>query len=91
MHLNATMNDNCPDKFKNLDRYQAREALIAELKALELLEKIEKYTTMLPYGDRSNAVLEPMLTDQWFVKMDMAKQGLELVNSGKIQFHPHIS
>jgi len=87
--LDAKINDNAPEAYRGLDRFAARELIIAELEAQRLLSAVKPHKLMVPRGDRSHAVIEPMLTDQWFVKMaGMAQQGLEAVASGQIKFVP---
>ncbi|MFA0922783.1 valine--tRNA ligase [Xanthomonas fragariae] len=77
------------DKFAGLDRYDARKAVLADLEELALLVETKPHKLQVPRGDRTGQVIEPYLTDQWFVKMDaLAKRGLELVESGQIQFVP---
>ncbi|HET9113665.1 MAG TPA: valine--tRNA ligase [Burkholderiales bacterium] len=85
----AKMNDLCPPGYRGLDRYAAREKLVAELRELGQLARTEAHKLTVPRGDRSNAVLEPLLTEQWFVSMtEMAQQGLAAVDSGKLEFVP---
>jgi valyl-tRNA synthetase len=89
MTLEATMNDNAPLKYRGLDRYEARKAVVADLEAQGFLKGIVKHKNQVPTGDRTGVVLEPMLTDQWFVKMDgLAKRGLDAVASGAVKFYP---
>jgi len=61
----ATLNDTVPEAYRGMDRFDARKAVVAEFERLGLLEKVEQYTTKIPRGDRSHAVVEPYLTDQW--------------------------
>ena len=63
----AELNENCPSKYQNLDRFEARKKIISELEALGALNKIQEIVHTVPYGDRSGEVIEPWLTDQWFV------------------------
>ncbi len=85
----AALNDEVPEAYRGLDRFVARDQIVAEFKALGLLEKIEDYTVKIPRGDRSHAVVEPYLTDQWYVKIDpLAKPAIEAVETGKIKFVP---
>ncbi|WP_456405289.1 valine--tRNA ligase [Thiolapillus sp.] len=78
-----------PEKYTGMDRYEARKAIIADLEAQGLLEKIDDHKLMVPRGDRSNAVIEPFLTDQWYVKIEpLAKPAIEAVESGRIRFVP---
>ncbi|MEL4891308.1 valine--tRNA ligase [Xanthomonas protegens] len=85
----ATLNDSVPEKYRGLDRYDARKAVLADLEDLGILVETKPHKLQVPRGDRTGQVIEPYLTDQWFVKMDaLAKRGLELVESGQIQFVP---
>ena len=85
----AALNDNAPQKYRGLDRYEAREAVLADLEELGLLVETRPHTLQVPRGDRTGQVIEPYLTDQWFVKMDgLARRGLELVESGEVKFVP---
>ncbi len=87
--LDAKINDHAPVSYQGLDRYEARQRIVADLEGLNLLAAIKPHKLMVPRGDRSHAVIEPMLTDQWFVKMQgMARQGLQAVASGEIKFVP---
>lgn len=87
--LNAKLNENAPPAYRGLDRFVARAQIIKDLEVLHLLEKTEAHSLIIPRGDRSGAILEPMLTDQWYVKIDtLAKPAIEAVQSGKIQFIP---
>ncbi len=69
MTLDAKMNDNAPEKYRGLDRYAARKAVVADLEAQGYLEKIVSHRHQVPVGDRSGVVIEPMLTDQWFLDL----------------------
>jgi len=85
----AVTNDNVPEKYRGLDRYVARKAVLADLEVAELLVETKPHKLQVPRGDRTNQVIEPYLTDQWFVQMDgFAKRGLDLVEEGHIQFVP---
>lgn len=85
----AAMNDECPRAYRGLDRYAARKQILADLEAEDLIEKIDDHKLMVPRGDRSNAVIEPYLTDQWYVKIDpLAKPAIEAVENGDISFVP---
>ncbi|MBT8101108.1 MAG: valine--tRNA ligase [Gammaproteobacteria bacterium] len=85
----ATLNDDVPEAYRGMDRFVARKAVVAELKGLKLLDKIEDYTVKIPRGDRSGAVVEPYLTDQWYVSIEpLAKPAIEAVESGRIRFVP---
>ncbi len=89
MALDGTINDNAPKKYRGLDRYEARNMIVNDLTVLGLLEKQEKHTLMVPRGDRSSAVIEPLLTDQWYVKTAaMADAATRAVKHGKVKFVP---
>ncbi len=89
MNLDATLNDAVPKAYQGLDRFVARERVIKDLNALKLIEKIEPHILKIPKGDRSGAIIEPLLTDQWFVKVEtLAKPALEAVENGNIKFVP---
>ena len=76
-------------KYHGLDRYVARKQIIADLETAGLLDKIDDHKLMVPRGDRSGAVIEPYLTDQWYVKVDpLAKQAIKVVEDGDIKFVP---
>ncbi|MEJ2592935.1 MAG: valine--tRNA ligase, partial [Candidatus Thiodiazotropha sp.] len=78
-----------PAKYIGMDRYDARKAIVADLEAAGLLEKVEDHKLMVPRGDRSSAVIEPYLTDQWYVKVaPLAKPAIEAVETGRIRFVP---
>jgi valyl-tRNA synthetase len=86
---NAALNDAVPERFQGLDRFEARKRIVAELEGLDLIEKIDAHTLMTPRGDRSNAVIEPWLTDQWYVRIaPLAQPAIEAVESGRIRFVP---
>jgi valyl-tRNA synthetase len=85
----AALNENAPPRLRGLDRFEARERIVAELDAAGLVEKVEKHRLVVPRGDRSGAVLEPYLTDQWYVKIaPLAKPAIEAVESGAVRFVP---
>ena len=85
----AALNDTVPEAYQGVDRFKARKKIVAEFKELGLLEEIEDYVVKIPRGDRSHAVVEPYLTDQWYVKIEpLAKPAIEAVESGKIKFVP---
>ena len=82
-------NSNVPEKFKGLDRLKTRDTILEELKSNKLIEKIENIKHKVPYGDRSGIIIEPYLTDQWFLDVKaLAKEGIKLVNKGKTNFYP---
>ncbi|WP_374473870.1 valine--tRNA ligase, partial [Arenimonas sp.] len=85
----AAINGNAPEKYRGLDRYAARKAVLADLEALGLLVEEKKHKLQVPRGDRTGQVIEPYLTDQWFVRMEkLAERGLELVENGSVRFVP---
>ncbi|MBA3564717.1 MAG: valine--tRNA ligase, partial [Gammaproteobacteria bacterium] len=85
----ATLNDNAPDAYRGLDRFAARDRVVADLEAAGLVEKIENHKLTVPRGDRSGAVLEPYLTDQWYVRAaPLAEPAIEAVEKGAIRFIP---
>ncbi|MDX1593576.1 MAG: valine--tRNA ligase, partial [Gammaproteobacteria bacterium] len=100
--IDARINDAAPEKYRGMDRYAAREAIVADLESAGLLEKIEPHVLMVPRGDRSHSVIEPFLTDQWFVDLTRETQddgrpgglaaitrpALETVADGSIRFIP---
>ena len=87
--IDAAINDNAPEKYRGLDRYEARNVIVDDFKALGLLADIKEHKLMVPRGDRSGAVIEPLLTDQWYVKADvLAKPAVQAVQEGKIKFVP---
>jgi valyl-tRNA synthetase len=85
----AALNDNVPVAYRGLDRAVARTKIVADLEALGLLERIEAHKLTVPRGDRTNAVLEPLLTDQWFVDIrPLAAPAIRAVEDGHIRFVP---
>ncbi|MDX1574269.1 MAG: valine--tRNA ligase [Methylophaga sp.] len=87
--IDAAINDNAPAKYQGLDRFEARKLIVADLDALGLLESIKDHKLMVPRGDRSGSVIEPFLTDQWYVKANvLAGPAVEAVKSGKVKFVP---
>ena len=87
--IDAAINDEVPEKYRGLDRYDARKQIVKELEELDLMDKIEPHKLMVPRGDRSGAVVEPFLTDQWYVKVaELAKPAIEAVENGSIKFVP---
>jgi valyl-tRNA synthetase len=82
-------NDLIPQKYCDLDRFEARKVMVADLEALGLLEKIADHKLMVPRGDRTNSVIEPLLTDQWYVKVGpLAEPAIAAVENGDIKFVP---
>ena len=87
--VDAKLNENTPLNYRNLDRFDARKRILADLEKQNLLEKTEDHNLMIPKGDRSGAIIEPLLTDQWFVKAGpLAKPAIEAVEQGRIRFVP---
>jgi len=94
--LDARINEHGPEKYRGMDRYDARKAIVADLEAAGLLASVKPHKLMVPRGDRTGVVIEPMLTDQWFVAMSkpaadgksIAGKALECVASGEIKFVP---
>jgi valyl-tRNA synthetase len=87
--LEARTNNNVPAAYRGLDRYVAREKVLADLKDQGLIAEVKKHRLKIPRCGRTGAVVEPMLTDQWFVKMEsLAKAGLDAVARGDIRFVP---
>ena len=85
----AHLNENVPQKYQNMERFAARKEIIADLESAGLLVKIEPHQLKIPKGDRSGAIIEPYLTDQWFVKMrTLADAAIDVVKEGKIKFTP---
>jgi len=85
----ASLNDNAPPAYRGLDRFEARDKVVTDLTALELLERVEKHKLMVPRGDRSHAVVEPYLTNQWFVRAGpLAEESIRAVRDGRIRFVP---
>jgi valyl-tRNA synthetase len=89
MNPDATMSDACPADYRGLDRYEARKKVIADFEALDLLDQIEDLKHNVPFGDRSGVVVEPMLTDQWYVDAKaLAVRAIEAVRGGETKFVP---
>ncbi|WP_262696351.1 valine--tRNA ligase [Kordiimonas aquimaris] len=85
----AAINANAPEKYRGMDRYEARKAIVADIDDLGLLEKVEPRRHMVPYGDRGGVVIEPWLTEQWYVDAEtLAKPAIEAVETGKTNFIP---
>ncbi|WP_145496638.1 valine--tRNA ligase [Yersinia bercovieri] len=90
---NGEATDTCsgaiPEQFQGLERFAARKAVVAEFDKLGLLEEVKPHDLTVPYGDRGGVVIEPMLTDQWYVRTaPLAKVAIEAVENGEIQFVP---
>jgi valyl-tRNA synthetase len=99
--LDAKINENAPKQYQGLDRFTARKQIVADLESAKLLDKVQPHTLMVPRGDRTQTVIEPMLTDQWFVAMSkpspdnryqpgqsIASAALHTVTSGDIKLVP---
>ena len=99
--LDAKINENAPKQYQGLDRFTARKQIVADLESAKLLDKVQPHTLMVPRGDRTQTVIEPMLTDQWFVAMSkpspdnryqpgqsIASAALHAVTSGDIKLVP---
>jgi len=89
MTLGAKISDEAPPAYRGLDRFEARKRVLADLQAQGLLVSEKPHKLKVPRSGRTGVIVEPMLTDQWFVKMEgLARQGLEAVASGEVRFHP---
>ena len=89
LNEDGSLNENCPKEFQGLYRFEARKKVVQLLKEKGFLEKIEDYKTTIPYGDRSNTVVEPFLTHQWFCNAEeLAKQAMKVVKDGDTKFFP---
>jgi valyl-tRNA synthetase len=85
----ARLNDSAPEAYRGLDRFDARKRIVADLEALGLLEKIEPHTLQVPHGQRSDAVIEPYLSDQWYCDAKtLAKAAIGAVERGRTVFVP---
>jgi valyl-tRNA synthetase len=99
LNLDATINNNAPEKYRGLDRFVARKAVVADLETAGALVEVKKHKLMVPRCARTGQVIEPMLTDQWFVAMNQVGQGdatgksiaqkaIDAVHSGEVSFVP---
>ncbi|MDP7093443.1 MAG: valine--tRNA ligase, partial [Gammaproteobacteria bacterium] len=87
--VDAAINENAPTAYQGMDRYEARKQIVADLDTAGLVDKIDDHSLMVPRGDRSGQVVEPYLTDQWFVKTGpLAAPAIKAVEDGRIQFVP---
>ncbi len=85
----AHINENGPEAYRGMDRYEAREQIVADLTERGLLEKTVRHRFMVPRGDRTHSVIEPYLTDQWFVRAaPLAEPAIRAVEEGRIRFVP---
>ncbi|ARN22102.1 valine--tRNA ligase [Piscinibacter gummiphilus] len=96
LNLDATVNDNAPEAYRGLDRFVARKRVVADLEAQGFLVEVKKHKLMVPRCERTGQVIEPMLTDQWFVAMtkagadgtSIAQKAIDVVESGEVKFFP---
>jgi valyl-tRNA synthetase len=89
MTLDAKMSENAPKAYRGLDRFEARKRIVADLKSQNLLVSEKPYKLRVPRSGRTGVIVEPMLTDQWFIKMEgLAKRGLAAVANGDVKFFP---
>ena len=89
LDANASLNENAPEAYRGLDRFEARRKVLEDLESQGLLDKTQDHNMMIPRGDRSHAIVEPYLTDQWYVKIaPLAKPAIEAVENGRISFVP---
>ena len=85
----AKISPSAPAEYQGLDRFEARKKIVEDLEANGLMQEIEDYTLTIPRGDRSGAILEPLITNQWFLKMEpLAQPAIEAVKNGEIKFIP---
>jgi valyl-tRNA synthetase len=85
----AHLNEQVPKDYRGLERFVARKKIVKDLEELGLLEKVEPYTIKIPHGDRSGAIIEPYLTDQWFMSMKpLAKPAIQAIHEGQLDFIP---
>ncbi|MCC6712909.1 MAG: valine--tRNA ligase, partial [Candidatus Dadabacteria bacterium] len=85
----AHLNENAPEKYRGLDRFEARKRVVEDIEALGLLDKIEDTKHTVPYGDRSGVVIEPWLTEQWYVDAKkLAEPAIAAVEEGRVRFVP---
>ena len=86
---NAVLNDAAPEAYRGLDRFAARERIVEDMRAQGLLDGIDDHVSMIPRGDRSGAIVEPFLTDQWYVRVKpLAEAAIEVVEQGRVRFVP---
>ncbi|MCD8520837.1 MAG: valine--tRNA ligase [Saccharospirillaceae bacterium] len=87
--VNSDIDASIPEKYRGMERFAARKAIVADFEAAGLLQEIKDHDLTVPYGDRGGVVIEPMLTDQWYVDAKtLAKPAIEAVENGDIQFVP---
>ena len=89
LNLDGTINERAPERYTGLDRFAARKAILKDLEAIAALVSEKPHQLKVPKSDRTGEIIEPMLTDQWFVKTEgMAKKALEVVEKKEVRFHP---
>lgn len=96
LDLEGFVNEEAPAKYQGLERFSARKQVVADLEEQGYLVKVDKHKLKVPRGDRTNVVIEPMLTDQWFVAMSkptedgksITQKALDVVESGEVKFYP---
>ena len=89
MHPNGSLNENVPEDFQEIDRLKARKLVVSAIEELGLLEKIEDHVHQVGHSERTDAVVEPYMSKQWFVKMEgLAKDALKVVQDGDVKFYP---
>ena len=89
LNPDGTLNDAVPEKYRGMDRFEARKAVVADMEAQGFLEKVEKHLHTVPHGDRSGTPLEPFLTDQWYCDAaTLARPAIEAVETGRTVFVP---
>jgi valyl-tRNA synthetase len=89
-NADATINDNAPKAYEGLDRFAARKKIVTDLNNIGLVEDIKAYKLKIPRGERSGEIVEPWMTDQWFVDIKpLAEPAIEAVNDGRIKFVPN--
>ena len=89
LDVHGALNENVPEEYQGMDRFEARKKILAELEELDLLVDVEKTTIAMPYGDRSDTIIEPFLTDQWYVNAaELAKPAIKAVEDGDTVFVP---
>ena len=85
----AKIIQSAPKEYKGLDRFDARRKIVEDIESLGLMQEIEDYTLTIPRGDRSGAILEPLITNQWFLKMEpLAEPAITVVKNGELKFVP---
>ena len=85
----AALNSNVPERYRGLDRFEARKRVLEDLEAERLLDGVSEHSAMIPRGDRSGVIVEPLLTDQWYVRAEtLAGPAIEAVEQGRVRFVP---